>query len=649
MFQIKKGGCWRLLAVLGAASQVRVAAQEVVSERDFLGEMPVVLSVSRLAQRLDDTPGAVTIIDRDWIRLSGARDVADLLRLVPGFQTTTSFEVGAPQASYHGALGSYSSQTQVLVDGRSAYSPFLVGSIALGMQSVALGDIERIEVLRGSNSAAYGARAMLGVINIVTRHTGDTQGIQVGVGAGENRVRDAQARLGWRADDASFRLSFDRRGDAGLAGAVDQNRINRLNFRADVRSAGGDELQLRAGLLAIESGIGTVGNIANPAREHATDINYLQFDWRRSLREDEDLLLSMSRTQESYTDAFMYPLQAFGIPGSFEININGHSSNDNLLLQHTFRRGPDVRVVWGGELRREQVVSKAVYFTDAPFVTEFARLFANAEWHLSPALVLNAGAMAEKSSLTGSSLAPRLMFNWHLEPVQTLRAGVSRAYRPPGTFEKFGDVRFVANGRVLRITTQSSGTVQPENMLSRELGYLGDFPALGLQTDVRVFNERMGQYIRRQNLDVRTPFLYDYVNDEDFSIYGLEYQLKWRPSRDTQIGLNQARINNTSYDKGTALSAPKLATSLTLVQKLPMGVDLSLMHQQTSLLTPQGGYGFLQGSIKRTDLRVGMPMRLGNNRAEVAAVVQNLGAPSMDFRPGFRFERRAFVNMRVEY
>ena len=113
--------------------------------------MPIVLSVSRLPQRLDETPGAVTLLDRDMIRLSGARDVADLLRLVPGFQTSTSFETGAPLASYHGGFDGYSARIQVLVDGRSVYSPFLFGSSAPGLQTVALEDIERIEVLRGSN------------------------------------------------------------------------------------------------------------------------------------------------------------------------------------------------------------------------------------------------------------------------------------------------------------------------------------------------------------------------------------------------------------------------------------------------------------------------------------------------------------------
>ena len=86
-----------------------------VTEKDFLSDLPVVLSVSRLPQRLDETPGAVTVLDRNMIRLSGARDVADLLLLVPGFQSSASFEGDAPQASYHGGFSAYSGRIQVLV------------------------------------------------------------------------------------------------------------------------------------------------------------------------------------------------------------------------------------------------------------------------------------------------------------------------------------------------------------------------------------------------------------------------------------------------------------------------------------------------------------------------------------------------------
>ena len=92
------------------------------SESDYLSDVPTVISVSRLAQTLDDTPGALTILDHDFIRMTGARSVVDVLRFVPGFQTTSSFETDAPITTYHGRSDDWANRIQVLVDGRSVYS-----------------------------------------------------------------------------------------------------------------------------------------------------------------------------------------------------------------------------------------------------------------------------------------------------------------------------------------------------------------------------------------------------------------------------------------------------------------------------------------------------------------------------------------------
>ena len=630
-----------LIALLGWANLALAQAPEPVSEKDFLAEMPIVLSVSRLPQRLDETPGAVTIIDRNMIRLSGARDVADLMRLVPGFQTSTSFETTAPLVSYHGGFDSYSNRIQVLIDGRSVYSPYFIGSIGPGLQTVALADIERIEVLRGSNSAAYGARAMLGVINIVTRHTADTLGLQAGVAGGENGVHDSQARIGWGSENAGFRLTADRRADDGLTRSNGHNQVSRLNFRADLGVNAMDDVQLRAGTLAIDSGKGFLSNVDNPWRESFFGSGYAQLDWRRRLGDDDDVAFSISHTQETYRDSFPYSL---GPLGTLDIEGSGGASNDSISLQHTFRHGSALRIVWGGELRREEVVSKPLYNTDAAFVTEFTRLFGNAEWRFARDLVLNAGAMAEKNSTSGDTFAPRLMLNWHVGAGQTLRVGLSKAYRPPSIFEKYSNVRYVLDGRLLAVTVLASGNVQPESVLARELGYLGEFPKLGLNLDVRAFHEQIGSFIRQQN--ATSPK--DFANDENFSIQGLEYQLKWQPWRDARIIFNQAYTNISSKDHGTALAAPKLASSLTFLQKLPGGLDLSLMHQDSGTMTPQGSGPLNQEAMTRTDLRLGLPMRFGPNWGELALVVQNLGLPYQDFAPPFQFQRRAFVTLRVE-
>ena len=642
-----------VLTVLGWTGVAAAPLPEPLSEKDFFTEMPIVLSVSRLPQRLDDTPGAVTLLDRDMIRLSGARDVADLLRLVPGFQTSTSFETGAPLVSYHGGFDSYSARIQVLVDGRSTYSPYLFGGVGPGLQAVALEDIERIEVLRGSNSAAYGARAMLGVINIVTRHTLDTVGAQASLGAGENGIRDGQARIGWGSADASYRLTVDRRAEQGLAGANGHNAISRVNWRADLRRSAEDEFQLRAGSVSIDSGNGFAARPDDPLRDRYFGSGFAQLDWRRTLSEDADVALTVAHTEESHRDNFALSLQSFGLNDSVAVDFGGRAVNDSLMVQHTWRASPALRVVWGGELRREEVQSKPLYDTDAPVVTRFTRLFGNAEWQFLNDFVLNTGAMVEQSSQSDTTLAPRVMLNWHVAPGHTLRAGLSKAYRPPSALEKFGNIRYSLKGQTLKVITAARGNIEPESLLTRELGYLARLPRLGMDLDVRVFEERIGGFVRQTTYPLTTGSLLpsrpiDYVNDEDFTIQGVEYQLNWQPWRDAKLWVGQAFTDVRSRDLGSAKAAPRIATSLMLTQRLPGGMDLSLIHQDSSSVTPQGaGIGNAR-LISRTDLRLGVPLRWGRQTGEVALVVQNLGLPFKDFGEFFRFERRAFITLRLE-
>ncbi|WP_210545666.1 TonB-dependent siderophore receptor [Rhodoferax sp. PAMC 29310] len=643
-----------LSIVLGWAGSVCAQMPDALSEKDFFTEMPIVLSVSRLPQRLDDTPGAVTILDRDMIRLSGARDVADLLRLVPGFQTSSSFETGAPVASYHGGFDSYSARIQVLVDGRSTYSPFLFGGVGPGLQAVALQDIERIEVLRGSNSAAYGARAMLGVINIVTRHTLDTQGAQASVGAGENGVRDVQARIGWGTAQASYRLTVDRRADEGLAGSNGHNAISRVNLRADLRASAQDEFQFRAGTLSIDAGKGFAGRANDPRRDRYFGSGFAQLDWRRTLNKNEDVALTVSHTEESHRDNFLLSLQPYGYSSNVVVDFGGRATNDSLMVQHTWRASPAWSFVWGGELRREEVESKPLYGTGTPFVTNFTRLFGNAEWKFLDDFVLNSGAMLEYSSASEETFAPRVMLNWHLAPGHTLRAGISKAYRPPSTYEKFGNTRYYFSGQTLAVITASRGNIDAESLVTRELGYLASLPRLGLELDVRAFEERIRGFVRQVSYSLpagssllNTKAL-DYVNSEDFTIQGVEYQLGWRPWRDAKLVLGQAFTDVRSRDPGSAKAAPQSATTLMLTQRLSGGIDLSLMHQNSSTVTPQGAGIASARAMMRTDLRLGIPMRWGRQKGEVALVVQNLGLPFMEFDNLFRFERRAFVTLRIE-
>src|SRR4030067_3386984 len=133
------------------------------SEKDYLQEFPVVLSASRLSQPISETPHAMTVIDRDMIVASGARNIADVFKLVPSMYV--GYENGhTPIVSYRGITDGYARRMQVLVDGRSIYLP-IFGQVDWAELPVDIGDIDRIEVVRGPCAASPGSSSVRGVLN----------------------------------------------------------------------------------------------------------------------------------------------------------------------------------------------------------------------------------------------------------------------------------------------------------------------------------------------------------------------------------------------------------------------------------------------------------------------------------------------------
>jgi len=170
-------------ALLGFALAGPSAAHAAITEADFLDELPVVLSASRLSQPQNAAPAAVTVIDQGMIRASGFRDIPDLFRLVPGF-TVAYTRDNTWGVGYHGLADAFSRRMQVLIDGRSVYTAGF-GEVPWASLPLSIDDIERIEVVRGPNSATYGSNAFLGVINIITKDASQVPGSHLSVQAGE--------------------------------------------------------------------------------------------------------------------------------------------------------------------------------------------------------------------------------------------------------------------------------------------------------------------------------------------------------------------------------------------------------------------------------------------------------------------------------
>src|SRR5690606_13486370 len=176
--------------------------------------LPTVLSATRLEQAPAEIPGSMTVLNRELIQASGARSVPELLRLVPGMHI--GYRRGnQANVNYHGTNVTDARRLQVLVDGRSVYRSGLAtvdwAELALNIE-----DIDRIEVFRGPNTAAYGANALMGVINIITRLPLETQGTALKYTHGKRGVRDWYARHGGGDMQHSWRLSLASQQDDGF-------------------------------------------------------------------------------------------------------------------------------------------------------------------------------------------------------------------------------------------------------------------------------------------------------------------------------------------------------------------------------------------------------------------------------------------------
>lgn len=690
----------RLFIFLLAAGWLLTA--QASDESLFFTELPKVYSPSRMSQPLAEAPGFVTVIDRETIRATGARQLSDLLRLVPGFQVTPR-NIDAPRTAYHGIPDDdFASRVQVLVDGRSQYSPLFLGGVNWNLMPVALEDIERIEVTRGSNVAAYGTNAFMGVVNIITLDPSQARGLSLSVQEGNQGVRDQYLRWGHQLGPATMRLSYQRQQDDGHnfipspGSTGDPNRIANgmdrqlFDFSAALPLNTQDELQIGLGQVQVALDKGRSDQpVENPPRRIEEYSRYLQLRWRRTLAPDSELQLRYSHVEEGLDDRIR---SSFSL-GSSTLYINadkgGRASSDELELQHGFSPWPATRVVWGLGSRRERTESPIYFYGQGTVTRQVDRLFGHMEWRPRQDFLINLGGSFDKDNLSGSDFSPRLAVSYHAAPGHTLRLGVARAYRTPSTYQQRGYLRYSAGnpaGDSYHLTeARATGQVAPEQLTSYELGYFGQLPGWGTSLDVRAFREEIPNRIVKLSRHVPdstcnyfiaslnmhgdcsdSDGIDRHVNGQKITIHGLEYQLRWQPLEATRIQIGQSYVRIRSrmlpvehsrddvyerMDEHTPLSAPRLSSSLLLLQKLPLGLNLSLAAYQVGkmrwTLNNPAGKPTLP-SYRRTDLRLAYPFRLGTSQAELSYTAQSLGNRHLEYRYSWEIQERHWIALRLD-
>jgi iron complex outermembrane receptor protein len=674
-------------------------AAENLSEDDYIGEVPRVLTVSRLSQSMADVPSAVTVIDRETIRASGIVDLPEIFRLVPGMYVGANagyFHSTNHAVSYHGMTTAYTGTMQVMINGRSVYSP-LFGGVQWSELPLAIADIERIEVTRGPNAASYGANSYFGVINIITQNPAEVSNNRIVATHGNGR-NEAFYRHAGKIDDLNYRVTAGYRQDDGLHDRNDFKRTRLLNAQADYQVNTNNSLAFEFGLSDGARGEGDINQDPFIFVPRTKQINnhYELIRWRHNLSDDSDFVLqafhNYDRSDDRTTSVNLRPVlrslvledrlsRGDSLPLATLIAAAAAAAlqNDNILVknevvaerydieaQHNFSVGKTLRAVWGGSVRRDSMYAPHYLGTNKTDYFDLQRLFGHVEWQAHQKLAFNAGAMIEHNDFTGTDISPRVSINFKLHPNHTFRLGASSALRTPNyveeKFQRSITVPTVApTPNILFQYFADKGNLKPEQIVSREIGYLGRVGNFSL--DTRIFHDTISDHIRIANRrDFVVPAGFELLNENsvktgenggDAAVDGFEAQAKWRFASTTDLLLNFAHVNirethgrlTNSFDE----SMPSNTVSALITHRFDHNWDASFAYYQTSETT-QLGDGTNVDLIRRSDVRLARQFNSGRWKGEVSAVVENLfNEHYEEFADYNTLKRRGRINLRLDF
>ncbi len=490
---------WASLLFVGCLP-LYAAAHQPAQEQE-LTDLPLdkllevkVTSVAKRPARLSDSPAAIFVISQDDIRRSGAATIPEALRMVPGLQVAR-VDRNKWAISARGFNDTLANKLLVLMDGRSVYTPVFSG-VWWDTVDTLMEDIERIEVIRGPGASLWGANAVNGVINIITKSAKNTAGGLLSASAGtlENGAVGLRygGRLGESSDYRVYGKYFDRDAykDANGKDAGDDWRSGRGGFRIDSRLSADDSLTVQGDVFHNSDG-GAPINDYYPAppyvRQQSGDIHSDGFNllsrWNRRLAEDSGLALQFYYDQNNRHN----PVQG----SRFLIDIV------DVDLQHDFSVGDWNHITWGGGYRYmhgDSAPSSTTAMVPDERNDHLFSLFLQDEIKLIPEqLRLTLGSKLEHRNLVGYQIQPTGRLLWTPDNKNSAWLAVSRAVRMPSWVEQ--DLRYNALTlppsppdaplpTLLRLT--GNRQFHSESVIAYELGYRAQWRR-DLATDLAIY------------------------------------------------------------------------------------------------------------------------------------------------------------------
>ena len=405
-----------LLATPGAMAAVPAQSDDIAElSLEELANIEVT-SVSRRAESLSDAAASIFVITGNEIRRSGAQSLPEALRLAPNLQVAR-VDARNYAVTARGYASPFENKLLVLIDGRTVYSPLFSG-VYWDVQDVVLDDVERIEVISGPGATLWGANAVNGVINIVTKPAAATQGALLATTLGKD-ARDGTVRYGGAMGaDGHYRAyakhaeNDDTHTATGTAVPMGWHR-DQAGFRADWNQ-----------------GLTVQGDV---------------YDGRLRQAGTQDIRVAganlLGRASRTFADGSSASVQLYWDHTERDQPLAFHERLDtfDLQLQHAVRVGDAHHVVWGGGYRlgHDRVENGAAFgFLPGTLNLHWANLFAQDEIALADAVRVTAGLKLEDNNYTGVEALPTLRLAWNPHPSALAWTSLSRAVRAPSRIDR---------------------------------------------------------------------------------------------------------------------------------------------------------------------------------------------------------------------
>ena len=394
-----------------------------------------VTTVSRAPQKVSDSPAAVFVITGDDIRRSGFTGIPEALRLAPGLEVAR-VDAHDWAISARGFNDVFANKLLVMMDGRSLYTPLFSG-VYWDLQDTLMEDVDRIEVIRGPGATMWGANAVNGVINIITKSAQETQGGLVTAIGGSGESNGGAVRYGGQLGADTYYRVYTKYDDGNASklpdgsDAYDGWKMGRAGFRIDSGAAGGNPLTLQGDVYSgrLHESYTNILSVSPYTPYLAPETSTVEGGnvlgrWTHTIAAESEVTL------QTYYDRTFRDDPAI---------LREDRQTLDLDLQHQFAWGERQKIVWGAGYRvsfQDASDTFRVVLGPGHRADQLASAFAQDEITLvENRLKLTAGTKFEHNDYSGFEIQPSGRLTWTPQERQTVWVAVSRAERTPSQAE----------------------------------------------------------------------------------------------------------------------------------------------------------------------------------------------------------------------